>query len=115
MALASTDLRSGGFARDADGRLLTVASPVSGSGVYKTVQGTDPAANTEFSVTVTAGKYWALYAVSVNLVQGATQTPQPTLIIDDGTNVLFQGFGASSAQNASVTTQYTWEIGRAHV
>jgi hypothetical protein len=74
----------------------------------KSVLGTDPAAGAEFTVTVPAGKYWHLVAVTVSLAQGITQTPQPTLIIDDATNVLFQGFGASSAQNASVTTQYTW-------
>lgn len=70
--------------------------------------GTDPAANTEFSVTVPTGQLWKLLAVTVSLVQGATQTPQPTLIIDDGTDELFASLGASSAQNASVTCQYVW-------
>lgn len=75
---------------------------------YKRVAGADPAANVEISDAVPAGKVWQLLSVSVSLVQGAVQTPQPSLIIDDGTNVLFQGFGASSAQNAGVTCQYTW-------
>lgn len=74
----------------------------------KSIQAADPAANAEFSQTVPVGKYWKLISVSVSLAQGITQTPQPTLVIDDGTNILFQGFGASAAQNASVTTRYTW-------
>jgi hypothetical protein len=74
----------------------------------KVVVGADPAANAEFSQAVPAGKTWNLLAVTVSLVQGITQTPQPTLILDDGTTTFFQTFGASSAQNASVTTQYTW-------
>lgn len=76
--------------------------------VIKKVLGTDPAANAEVSETVPTGKIWELLAVSVSLVQGATQTPQPTLIIDDGTDIVFQGFGGSSAQNASVTARYSW-------
>lgn len=74
----------------------------------KQINGADPAANAEFSESIPAGKIWELLAVSVSLVQGATQTPQPTLIIDDGADVVFQGYGASSAQNASVTARYTW-------
>jgi hypothetical protein len=73
--------------------------------------GSNPAANAEFSATVPAGQYWLLMSVTVSLVQGATQTPQPTLIVDDGTTTIFQGFGASSAQNSAVTTQYTWAPG----
>lgn len=79
--------------------------------VYKRVAGADPAANAEVTDAVPTGKYWLLYSVTVSLVQGITQTPQPTLILDDGTNVLFQAFGSSSAQNASVTAQYTWAPG----
>lgn len=73
--------------------------------------GSNPAANNEFSVTVPTGQYWLLQAVTVSLVQGLTQTPQPVLVVDDGTTAIFQGFGASSAQNSSVTTQYTWAPG----
>jgi hypothetical protein len=73
--------------------------------------GTDQAANTEITETVPAGKDWLLLAVSVALVQGITQTPQPILVIDDGTNVLFEGFGASAAQAVSTTCRYTWAPG----
>lgn len=75
------------------------------------VAGTNPAANTEIAETVTTGEFWELQAVTVALVQGATQTPQPILIIDDGTNVLYESFGSSAAQGASTTCQYTWAPG----
>lgn len=73
--------------------------------------GTDVAANTEFSETVPAGKAWRLYAVSVALAQGATQTPQPILVIDDGTDVVFESFGSSAAMSASTTCRFTWAPG----
>jgi hypothetical protein len=77
----------------------------------KTIVGTNPAAQAEISETVTSGKDWLLVALSVALVQGVGSTPQPILQIDDGTNVLFEGFGASAAQAASTTCRYTWAPG----
>lgn len=72
----------------------------------ESVLGTDPAANTELLDTVPDGTVWLLLSYAVTLVQGATQTPQPTLVIDDGTHVVYQGVMASTAQNASVTCRY---------
>lgn len=77
-------------------------------GYPKVTSGTNPAANTEASLTVTAGEFWRLLAVTVTIVQGATQTPLPSLQITDGTNILCSFVGASAAQNASVTSQYLW-------
>jgi hypothetical protein len=74
----------------------------------KTVQVADPAANNEFSQAVPAGKEWELLAVRVALVQGLTQTPQPILVIDDGTNTIFESFGSSAAQAVSTTCGYSW-------
>lgn len=74
----------------------------------RSILGTDRAAGVEVSETVPAGKSWELRCVSVVLVQGATQTPQPLLVIDDGTNVIFESFGAAAAQGASTTQRYTW-------
>jgi hypothetical protein len=74
----------------------------------KLVTGADPAANAEVSDTVPAGKWWELLAVALTLVQGITQTPQPILIIDDGTTTLYEGFGSSAAQAVSTTCVYTW-------
>jgi hypothetical protein len=90
-------------------------NPITGNaaeqGVIKPVTGTDPAANAEISESVPTGKWWELLAISVVLVQGITQTPQPMLTIDDGTNVFYASLGASSAQNVSTTTRYTWAPG----
>lgn len=83
-----------------------VASAVS---TLRLVTGADPAAGAEgISEAVPAGKWWELIAVSVSLVQGLTQTPQPVLVIDDGTTTLAEFFGASAAQAASTTCRYTW-------
>lgn len=80
-------------------------------GAYRTVVGTNPAANVEISETVPAGETWLLLAVSALLVQGATQTPLPILVIDDGTNVIHEAHGATAAQAASTTARYTWAAG----
>lgn len=74
----------------------------------RSITGTDPAANTEISETVTAGKAWHLLSMTVSLVQGATQTPFPVLVIDDGTTALMKILGATAAQAANTTVQYTW-------
>lgn len=73
--------------------------------------GTNPAANTEITETVPEGKQWELIAVSVSLVQGLTQTPQPILVIDDGANVIYEAFGSSNVQAVSTTTRYNWGLG----
>lgn len=76
-----------------------------------TLVGTDPAAGVEVSQTVPAGKTWELIAVSVQLVQGATDTPQPILVIDDGANVVYEMFGSTTAQAVSTTCRYNWASG----
>lgn len=78
-----------------------------GPPTIKVVTGTDPAANTECSDTVPASKLWRLIAWAVTLVQGATQTPDPDLIIDDGTTEIV-GFPLTSAAiDAATTTRLT--------
>ena len=76
--------------------------------VLRSFGGTNPAANNEVSEAIPAGKWWMLLSVAITLVQGATQTPQPILIIDDGANTIFEGFGSSAAQAVSTTCVYTW-------
>lgn len=82
-----------------------------GSGELRVVTGTNPAANTEVTETVAAGTFWHLLAVKLTMVQGITQTPQPILLIDDGTTVVYEGFGSSAAQAASTTCVYTFAPG----
>jgi hypothetical protein len=48
------------------------------------IVGTNPAANTEWSQTVPAGTWWEVISVGISLLQGATQTPQPVLVMDKG-------------------------------
>lgn len=82
------------------------------SHVRKVITGTNPAANTEVYQTVPAGKYWGLVAVTVSLAQGLVQTPQPILrIANKAGNVVYESFGASSAQAFSTTCLYTWAPG----
>jgi hypothetical protein len=74
------------------------------------VDTTNAAAGVEITHTMPAG-VWEVASVSVSLVQGATQTPQPILVIDDGTDVVFEMFGSSAAQAVSTTCRYTWAPG----
>jgi hypothetical protein len=87
---------------------LGYVSEVSPRAKEQVVLGSDVAANTEISETVTAGETWELVAVSVSLAQAATQTPLPILIVDDGTSVIFEMFGSTTVQAVNTTTQYTW-------
>lgn len=78
------------------------------NGLIKVVTGTDPAANTEWSQTVTTGKAWKLKGVFATMVQGATQTPWPVLTISDGSAVFMRIHGNTAAQGAGTTVAYNW-------
>lgn len=78
--------------------------------LYRAV-GANPAAGSECLLTVPPGKWWQPLAIWVTLAQGATQTPLPILVIDDGTSELFRSPGATTAQSAATTTVYTWAPG----
>ncbi len=75
------------------------------------VSSADPAANAEATLTVPAGERWLVKSVSIQMVQGATQTPWPRLVIDDGTNTLFQAQAGTAAAASSTTEQVTWAPG----
>jgi len=74
----------------------------------ESVTAANPAANAEFTFTVPAGERWLVLAVTVSCVQGATQTPHPRLVIDDGTNTLFAAHSGTAAQASSTTCQHSW-------
>lgn len=79
--------------------------------VVKTVVGADPAAGAEVSVTVPTDKTWLLKSMTVLLVQGLTQTPQPFLVIlDASSNIVYACYGSTSAQSASTTARYMWGV-----
>lgn len=76
---------------------------------FKTVSSTDPAANTEATITVPADKYYKIVSASVSCAQGATQTPLPALQVADASgNVIFQANAASAAISVSTTSQCNW-------
>jgi hypothetical protein len=75
--------------------------------------GTNPAAGVEISETVPAGASWGLLAATFTNVQAGVGTPQPMLIIDDGTDVLFETLAASAAQAISTTCRYNFAPGLA--
>src|SRR5437773_7594290 len=79
--------------------------------VYKRVAGANPAAGIEASDAVPAGKFWMLISYMIAMVQGITQTPQPILQIDDGTNNIVEFLGCSAAQAVSTTCTYVWSLG----
>lgn len=69
--------------------------------------GSNPAAGSEISESVPAGRYWEVLAVAFTNVQGGAGTSLPDLVIDDGgSNVQYQAPCASSAQNTGVTARY---------
>lgn len=72
------------------------------------VTGADAGAGAEAgTITVPAGERWLLLGASVELVQGATQTPWPRLLITDGSTV-FAAVSGSTAQAASTTCRHSW-------
>lgn len=87
MALAATDVNSGGFARDADGRIL-----VNLEGATTVVSGTATLANVASSAT------------NVTLLAANTARLGAT-IFNDSTQVLYVKFGATAS-----ATSYTVQI-----
>lgn len=69
----------------------------------------NPAVNTEATLTVPTGNTWLIINAHLTCAQGATQTPLPNLeIVDPAGNVVGLYPGASAAQSASVTATYDW-------
>lgn len=74
----------------------------------QSVTGADAAAGSEAgTITVPAGERWLVRSVSVECVQGATQTPWPRLVVTQGDHVFACQSGAS-AQAASTTCRHSW-------
>jgi len=67
----------------------------------------DPGAGAEFLFTVPAGQKWILKSVSVQLVE-TVQTPWPSLVLDDGTNIYFKSLAGTAAMAATNTSQISW-------
>jgi hypothetical protein len=72
------------------------------------VQGADPAAGAEWSVTVPAGQVWIPRLVLATLVTSATVANREVrLLIDDGTTVV-ASIPSGVTHVASSTRDYTW-------
>jgi hypothetical protein len=83
-----------------------VRSSVDGSGVLRSITGTDPAAGAEWSETVPTNARWRFVAVRVALVTDATVANRvPQVIVDDGTNTLYL-IPSHANQTASLTWTY---------
>lgn len=78
----------------------------------KAVVSTDPAANVECSITIPAGSRYQIISARLTVVQGATQTPLPSLVISDNLgNVIGSYPGASAAMSVSTTSTFDWAVG----
>lgn len=81
----------------------------SGRGTFKIYTCTDPAANTEVTCTVPAGRIWRVISLRVVLVTDANVANRiPSFTIDDGTTVFYQTTSIS-AQAASLTWNYNFD------
>lgn len=78
----------------------SVVSSLEGPGLMRSILGTDPAAGVEIAETVPTNAAWKLKGVLFTLVTDATvASREPHLVIDDGTNIIFEG-GISGAITA---------------
>ena len=87
--------------------------PAGGHGFVNNFLTVDPAAGSEnANQTVPTGAIWRLESASVQLVQGATQTPLPTLRIrSPAGNITAQIPVTVTAIAVSTTSQLTWGVG----
>jgi hypothetical protein len=86
-------------------------SSMEGPGVSVNATVSAPSAGADFAnTTVSTNSMWLVTSFTASMVQGITQTPAPSLVIDDGTNILYQiPIGVVIA--ASTTVQCTWGLG----
>lgn len=76
------------------------------------VVSSDPAANTEATITVPDGEKWLILSAHLTCAQGATQTPLPSLVVTDAdSNTIGTYAGASAATSASTTSTFDWQPG----
>lgn len=85
------------------------AGSTQGSGLVRSIVGTDPAAGVEILETVPAGARWSLRSFRFVLVaSAAVANRRPTLIIDDGANELWR---VNSNVNQIANETSTYEAG----
>jgi hypothetical protein len=89
-------------------KVVPVANPLGGADWITTVPAKE----------IAGPGFWLLKSIQATLAQGATQTPQPVLIIDDGgaggaigsagNHIVCESVGATTAQTAGTTATYCW-------
>src|SRR5262249_28719664 len=86
----------------------SIANSLDGGGALRTIAGTTPGAGAEVSETVPTGARWELISFKVTFVtSAAVANRQPQLLIDDGTNVIYQ-YGTTGNQTATQTFRRMW-------
>ena len=87
--------------------------PAGGHGNLRSIGSNDPAAANDITpITCPTGALWRIQSLTVQLVQGITQTPLPTLRLRDPTPVTIDQVPITPIQiGASSTAQLTWYRG----
>jgi hypothetical protein len=86
--------------------------PAGGHGALTTIGFADPAAGAEIAGSgPPTGALWRWHTGTVQLVQGITQTPLPTLFIKRSGTLIAQLPAMNAALAASSTSQLTWAKG----
>lgn len=81
---------------------------IRGNFQQKVIETAAPAAGAESITTVPAGKYWRVASFYAALTTDATvATRHPTIVIDDGTNVVLRLLATSVGIAASLTVAFT--------
>jgi hypothetical protein len=85
-----------------------------GNVFQRVIETAAPAAGAESITTVPAGKYWRLIGFYTTLTTDATvATRLPSIVIDDGTDILMRINGSGTAGvTAGLTVAYTGYVGQ---
>jgi hypothetical protein len=113
LGFQTANLWSGYLATDLVGAFPHVPAegPLSGQGIPRAVNQANPAAATEWVMTVPAGARWQLQGVTFTLVTSATVLNRfVSLTIDDGANTILRA-STNTAQGAAITRIYSFGSG----
>jgi hypothetical protein len=89
--------------------------PLEGSGMIRSITGSNPAAGAEISETVPTGAQWRLLAFRATLVADATVLSRtPVFTVDDGTSTVWddENFAALSAGQTGLYSRALHQSGR---
>lgn len=84
----------------------TMEGPLDGSGMLRSITGTNPAAGVEISETVPTGARWRVSTLMATLVTSSdVANRRVRILVDDGTNEFFR-YKVATDQTATQTIQY---------